>query len=137
MPPSNHKSHFLNILLNIILPLSTDKLQYRLPLSQRKATQPTQTEVKGQMLLIMSHIVVHDCCQLVARYKFGVIAFHSPLIIGQLVKLLTYLLIYLLPSLLTYLFTNTGEHSPFEKLTGSQLVKKTPRFMEPEDSLPR
>jgi hypothetical protein len=31
--------------------------------------------------------------------------------------------------------TNSNEQSPLEKLTGSQVVKKFPTFMEPEGSL--
>jgi len=52
-----------------------------------------------------------------------------------LTKLLTYLFIYLLTYLFSYLLT-PWSRVLLEKLTGSQLVKIFPHFVEPEDSLP-
>jgi hypothetical protein len=49
--------------------------------------------------------------------------------------LLTYLLTYILTYLLTYLLT-PWSRVLLEKLTGLQLVKKFPHFIEPEGSLP-
>jgi hypothetical protein len=52
--------------------------------------------------------------------------------------LLTYLLITYLLNLLTYLLTYLLHGAGFllEKLTGLQLVRNSPRFMEPEGSSP-
>ena len=70
----------------------------------------------------MPQLVLHYCCQLVARYIVGGITFHSPLIKGQLVKLLTFLLTN---SLLT-----PWNGVLLKKLTGSRPVKKFPAFYE-------